>query len=56
MFHVVYMFSPHSTFVGNDDGGGGGVLSTAYVPLSFSGHTVFIQNRGRTLVVSSIHS
>ena len=27
------------------------MLSTAYLPLRFSGHSVFMQNRGRTLVV-----
>ena len=51
--YYIYMTLPfHSTFIGNDDGGGGGVLSTAYVPLRFSGRSVFMQNRGRTLVVS----
>ena len=41
-----------STFIGNDDGRGGGILSTAYLPLSFSGDSTFSQNRGRALVVS----
>ena len=45
-------FPVSSTFVGNDDGGGGGVLSTAYLPLRFTGNSRFLQNRGRTLVVS----
>ena len=49
---VLFSLLLYSSFIGNDDGGGGGVLSTAYVPLRFSGHSVFTQNRGRTLVVS----
>ena len=46
-------FSIFSTFIGNDDGGGGGVLSTAYLPLRFTGNSRFSQNRGRTLAVSN---
>ena len=49
---VVTIFFISSTFIDNDDGGGGGVLSTAYLPLKFSGNSRFLQNRGRTLVVS----
>ena len=48
------IFVHYSTFIGNDDGGGGGVLSTAYLPLRFSGHSVFTLNRGRTLVVNCL--
>ena len=45
-------FSHHlSTFLLND-AGGGGAMGVAYFPLSFSGYSVFQQNRGRTLVVS----
>lgn len=47
-YYVIY--DVNSIFEGND-GGGGGVLSTAYVPLKFSGNSFFSRNRGRTLVV-----
>ena len=50
--HFIFYSPPAcSTFIDNGDGGGGGVLSTAYLPLRFSGHSVFMKNRGRTLVV-----
>ena len=37
-----------------NDGGGGGTVSVAYFPLAFNGNTVFQENKGRTLVVSSL--
>jgi predicted outer membrane repeat protein len=36
-----------------NDAGGGGAIGVAYFPLAFNGDTVFQQNRGRTLVVST---
>ena len=44
---------PCSHFLLND-GGGGGTVSVAYFPLAFNGNTVFQENKGRTLVVSSL--
>lgn len=46
-FHCIFF----STFISND-GGRGGAVSTANVPLSFSGFNVFKANRGRSVVVS----
>ena len=44
-----------STFDSNYAIGRGGVLSTAYVPISFIGKVKFRRNIGRSLVVSIIH-
>ena len=42
-----------SNFVSNN-GGLGGAMSTAYVPLNFSGINVFKANKGRAFLVSDI--
>ena len=35
-----------------NDGGGGGVVSTSYLPLVFEGNNSFLGNRGTSLTVS----
>ena len=42
----------YSSFTGND-GGHGGVVSTGHLPLTFNGFTVFSENRGASLAVST---
>ena len=49
--NLVYISHLCSVFERND-GGRGGVLSTAFTTLTFRGNSSFIQNRGRGLVVS----
>ena len=41
-----------SSFTRND-GGHGGVVSTGHLPLTFDGYTVFSENRGASLAVST---
>lgn len=44
-----------SKFISND-GEMGGAVSTAYVPLSFSGFNTFKANRGRSFMVGNIYT
>ena len=44
-----------SNFDGNYALGRGGVVSTAYVPISLVGEVNFRQNIGRSLVVSTVN-
>ena len=44
-----------SKFISND-GDMGGAVSTAYVPLSFSGFNTFKANRGRSFTVGNIYT
>ena len=51
MYRMSLLF--FSNFVSNN-GGLGGAMSTAYVPLNFSGINVFRANKGRAFLVSDI--
>ena len=50
---LIAPFSFFSNFVSNN-GGLGGAVSTAYVPLNFSGISAFKANKGRAFLVSNI--
>ena len=46
------MFSMYFSFFEDNSGGRAGVLSIAYIPVSFRGTNVFMNNTGRVLLVS----
>ena len=50
-----FIASSFSKFISND-GEMGGAVSTAYVPLSFSGFNTFKANRGRSFMVGDIYT
>ena len=53
MYRVSLHVFVFSNFVSNN-GGLGGAVSTAYVPLNFSGINAFKANKGRAFLVSDI--
>ena len=50
---ALYILSHFSNFIAND-GGTGGAVSAANMPLAFRGSNMFKANRGRSFVVSHV--